>query len=65
MTRLLCLALALLSCASFSLAADAPPAIAAALQALESVHALTEVALSPDGRQLVYGTSLTGSRGGN
>lgn len=45
-------------------AAEVPRAIEAALTALNSVHALNEVALSPDGRQLIYGRTVTGTRGG-
>ena len=47
-----------------SLAADARISVSGALQALESVHALDEVAISPDGKRLVYGTAVTGARGG-
>ncbi|MBS0394089.1 MAG: S9 family peptidase [Proteobacteria bacterium] len=36
----------------------------AVLDALSSVHPFSEVALSPDGRSLVYGTVSTGKRGG-
>jgi dipeptidyl aminopeptidase/acylaminoacyl peptidase len=63
MSRLLTL-LILLGCAA-PLAADAPAPISAALQALESVHALSEVSISPDGRRVVYGTEVSGMRGGS
>jgi hypothetical protein len=38
--------------------------ISRALDALNSVHAISEVALSPDGRHLVYGRRVRGRRGG-
>ena len=56
--------LILLGCAA-PLAADEPGPISAALQALESVHALSEVTISPDGRRIVYGTEVSGMRGGS
>src|SRR6202789_71242 len=43
---------------------DSPPAISAVLDALHSVHTFSEVALSPDGKRVVYGTVVTGKRGG-
>jgi dipeptidyl aminopeptidase/acylaminoacyl peptidase len=43
---------------------DSPPAISTVLDALNSVHTLSEVALSPDGKRVVYGTVVTGKRGG-
>ena len=43
---------------------DSPPAISGVLDALNSVHTLSEVALSPDGKRVVYGTVVTGKRGG-
>jgi dipeptidyl aminopeptidase/acylaminoacyl peptidase len=43
---------------------DSPPAISAVLDALNSVHTFSEVALSPDGKRVVYGTVVTGKRGG-
>lgn len=46
-------------------AAHGRTAVAAALQALESVHALNEVAISPDGRRVIYGSQVTGTRGGS
>jgi dipeptidyl aminopeptidase/acylaminoacyl peptidase len=51
----------------FSLPAGAaiapqPPDITAALNALGSVHSFSEVALSPDGKHVVYGTVITGKR---
>lgn len=38
--------------------------ISRALDALNSVHAINEVALSPDGKRLVYGRLVRGRRGG-
>ncbi len=43
--------------------ADAPPAISTILDALNAVHPFSEVALSPDGKHLVYGNVVTGKRG--
>ena len=43
---------------------DSPPAISAVLDALNSVHTFNEVALSPDGKRVIYGTVVTGKRGG-
>ena len=40
------------------------PGVSRALEALNSVHAINEVALSPDGRHLVYGRLVRGRRGG-
>jgi dipeptidyl aminopeptidase/acylaminoacyl peptidase len=60
----MCLFAVFLGAAPPSIAADARLSVAAALQALESVHALNEVALSPDGKRLVYGAALTGTSGG-
>jgi dipeptidyl aminopeptidase/acylaminoacyl peptidase len=54
-----------LCCVSPPVAADAQAPIAAALQALESVHALSEVALSADGGRVIYGSVVTGTRGGS
>jgi len=45
-------------------AAAQSPTIAAALDALSSVHAFGEVALSPDGKHAVYGSVVAGKRGG-
>jgi dipeptidyl aminopeptidase/acylaminoacyl peptidase len=48
-----------------ALAASAQPlAVNAILDALGAVRPFTEVALSPDGKRLVYGTVLPGKRGG-
>lgn len=44
--------------------ADSPPGISSILDALNSVHPFSEVALSPDGKHLVYGNVVTGKRGG-
>ena len=60
-----CAVLILLCCAEPLVAADEPTPISAALRALESVHALSEVAISPDGRYVVYGTEVSGMRGGS
>jgi dipeptidyl aminopeptidase/acylaminoacyl peptidase len=43
---------------------DSPPAISTVLDALNAVHTFSEVALSPDGKRIVYGTVVTGKRGG-
>jgi dipeptidyl aminopeptidase/acylaminoacyl peptidase len=52
-------------CCSLSLASvNGQTPVSAALQALESVHAPSEVAMSPDGRHLVYSSVATGTRGG-
>jgi dipeptidyl aminopeptidase/acylaminoacyl peptidase len=48
---------------SLPAAADSPT-IATALDALSSVHAFSEVALSPDGKHAVYGSVVAGTRGG-
>lgn len=45
-------------------AAGESPGITRALAALNSVHAINEVALAPDGRHLVYGTLERGKRAG-
>jgi len=45
-------------------AGAASPGIAGALDALRSVHPLSEVALAPDGKRVVYGDVVTGKRGG-
>jgi dipeptidyl aminopeptidase/acylaminoacyl peptidase len=49
-------------------AVDAPradaPRVDAILDALNAVHSFSEAALAPDGKHLVYGTILTGKRGG-
>ncbi|HLY53732.1 MAG TPA: hypothetical protein VKQ31_12020, partial [Steroidobacteraceae bacterium] len=45
-------------------AAGQSPGISRALAALDQVHAISEVALSPDGRHLVYGALGRGKRGG-
>jgi len=58
------LAPVVLCCCPLLAAADAPTPISMALQALGSVRALDEVALSPDGRHVVYGSIVTGTRDG-
>jgi dipeptidyl aminopeptidase/acylaminoacyl peptidase len=55
----------LLGGASGPVVAEEQTSVSAALQSLESVHALSEVAISPDGRRLVYGTAVAGTRGGS
>ena len=39
-------------------------AVTRALESLAAVHPLSEVALSPDGRRVIYGDVVTGKRGG-
>lgn len=52
-------------CCVLSEAAGAQgPSIAKAVEALTSVHPLGEVAISPDGKRVVYGSIVTGKRGG-
>src|SRR5258708_3337431 len=63
-TALGCSAAVLMCGAMPQPAAGAPPFIARAIDALNSVHPLGEVALSPDGKRLVYGTVMIGKRGG-
>jgi hypothetical protein len=41
----------------------ASPDISSILEKLASVHSIGEVAISPDGKQVIYGTSITGRRG--
>lgn len=48
---------------SLAMAGSAPD-ISSILDALNSVHPFSEVALSPDGKHLVYGNVVTGKRGG-
>jgi dipeptidyl aminopeptidase/acylaminoacyl peptidase len=60
--RLLCGAL-LVSLPGTPALADST-GVSRALDALNSVHAINEVALSPDGKQLVYGRLVRGRRGG-
>jgi hypothetical protein len=47
-----------------SLAADISPAANKILDTLAAVHSFSEVALSPDGKRLIYGNVVTGKRGG-
>jgi len=62
--RSLC-CLLVLSCGSVPLHAAAEPVpISQALEALDSVHALDEVAMSPNGKELVYGTEVAALRNG-
>ena len=51
-------------CMLSGLAAAATPKISDILESLTSVHSIGEVAISPDGNQVVYGTVLTGKRAG-
>lgn len=51
-------------CAPVLAATSEPPTVGAILDTLNSVHAFSEVALSPDGKRLVYGSVITGKRGG-
>ena len=56
---------AVISLLACSLAkSDSAPAISTVLDALSAVHTFSEVALSPDGKHVVYGTVVTGKRGG-
>ena len=47
-----------------SRAAEPSKAVAQALDALGKVHQLSEVAISPDGKRVIYGEMGTGKRGG-
>jgi len=58
-----CTAVISLFCCSLA-KSDSPLPISAVLDALSSVHPFSEVALSPDGKHVVYGTVVTGKRGG-
>jgi len=58
-----CTAVISLFCCSLA-KSDSPLAISAVLDALGAVHTFSEVALSPDGKHVVYGTVVTGKRGG-
>ena len=42
----------------------ASPDISSILETLASVRSISEVAISPDGKQVIYGTSITGRKGG-
>ena len=53
-----------LCCSPLVIAADAQTSISTALHTLESVRAISEVAISPDGRHVVYGSVMTGTRNG-
>src|SRR6516165_2140410 len=53
-----------LSCCMLAESAGAAsPDIARILDSLKSVHSLGEVAISPDGRRVVFGNVVTGKRG--
>ena len=58
-----CLAAAGLCIPGVATAAETPT-VDSILDALNSVHSFSEVALSPDGKRLVYGSVTTGKRGG-
>src|SRR5882762_11270525 len=45
-------------------AAAQPAPVTAVLDALSSVHPFGEVAISPNGKRVVYGNVVTGKRGG-
>jgi dipeptidyl aminopeptidase/acylaminoacyl peptidase len=65
MRSFLCSALATLGAVALILPAAAQsPGITRALDTFNSVHAINEVALSPDGKHVVYGTLERGKRGG-
>jgi len=55
---------ALLCCILAKAAAAQPPPIKAVLDALGSVHSFSEVAISPDRKRVVYGTTVTGKHRG-
>jgi dipeptidyl aminopeptidase/acylaminoacyl peptidase len=56
-------ALALASAAFAAPADSATPSIAAVLDSLRSVHSFGEVAISPDGKRVLYGRQITTPRG--
>jgi dipeptidyl aminopeptidase/acylaminoacyl peptidase len=58
------LSIGLVSFALPGLGLAASPDISSILEKLASVHSIGEVAISPDGKQVIYGTSITGRRGG-
>jgi len=63
--RLCCRVLIELCCCMLSgFAAAAMPDISGILDSLTSVHPVGEVAISRDGRHVIYGNVLTGKRGG-
>jgi Tol biopolymer transport system component len=57
-------AIALITGVLLAAARAETPNIAGVLDSLRSVHPLTEVSISPDGKRLVFGDVLTGKRGG-
>jgi dipeptidyl aminopeptidase/acylaminoacyl peptidase len=59
-----CLAAVTLSCWGTLQAADLSKSIAQALEGLIAVHRLSEVAISPDGKRVVYGEMVTGKHDG-
>ena len=59
-----CLAAVTLSCWGTLQAANLSGSIAQALEGLSAVHRLSEVAISPDGKRVVYGEMVTGKRDG-
>ncbi len=58
------LAAAGLCCVLSEIAGAESPSIAKAVEALTSVHPIAEVALSPDGKRVIYGSVVTAKRGG-
>src|SRR5581483_9855424 len=63
-TRLAPLAAAGLCCVLSEIAGAEAPSIAKAVEALTSVHPIAEVAISPDGKRVIYGSVVTEKRGG-
>jgi len=59
-----CLAALTLSCSGTLHAAELSKPVAQALEALGAVHQLSEVAISPDGKRVVYGEVVTSKRDG-
>jgi dipeptidyl aminopeptidase/acylaminoacyl peptidase len=58
------LAIAFFISAFAGLAAADPAHISGILEQLASIHSIGEVVISPDGKQVIYGTSITGRQGG-
>ena len=59
-----CLAPVAMLCCGTLRAAEPSKSTARALEALGAVHQLSEVAISPDGKRVIYGDVVTGKRGG-
>lgn len=51
-------------CCGACRAAEPPTPVTRALEALAAVHQLSEAAISPDGKRLIYGDLVTAKRGG-